>query len=279
VSVSNPAELSATIAHAADLLRGKRIALLTGAGISTDSGIPAYRGEGARNRSDPMTIQTYLGDEAARRRYWVGGHLGWKAFAQAGPNPGHTALAEMEASGVVSGVITQNVDGLHLRAGSSHVIEVHGTMRRVLCLHCGQVFDRRDVAVQIEELNPWITVPENVALAPDGDVLPESTEGFIVPVCTVCQGMLKPDVVFFGEYVPQDRFRAAESLLRASSALIVAGSSLVVNSGVRLVERARRRSIPLIIVNREPTRADVWADVTIAAGTSDVLPALQELLR
>ena len=278
MSVSNPAELSATIAHAADLLRGKRIALLTGAGISTDSGIPAYRGEGARNRSDPMTIQTYLGDEAARRRYWVGGHLGWKAFAQAGPNPGHTALAEMEASGVVSGVITQNVDGLHLRAGSSHVIEVHGTMRRVLCLHCGQVFDRRDVAVQIEELNPWITVPENVALAPDGDVLPESTEGFVVPVCTVCQGMLKPDVVFFGEYVPQDRFRAAESLLRASSALIVAGSSLVVNSGVRLVERARRRSIPLIIVNREPTRADVWADVTIAAGTSDVLPALQELL-
>ncbi|MGH3691875.1 MAG: Sir2 family NAD-dependent protein deacetylase, partial [Microbacterium sp.] len=164
------------------------------------------------------------------------------------------------------------------RAGSSHVIEVHGTMRRVLCLQCGQVFDRRDIAVQIEELNPWITVPENVALAPDGDVLPESTEGFIVPVCTVCGGMLKPDVVFFGEYVPQDRFRAAESLLRSSSALIVAGSSLVVNSGVRLVERARRRSIPLIIVNREPTRADAWAHVTIAAGTSDVLPALQDLL-
>ena len=184
----------------------------------------------------------------------------------------------MESAGVVSGVITQNVDGLHLRAGSSHVIEVHGTMRRVLCLHCGQVFDRRDVAGQIEELNPWITVPENVPLAPDGDVLPESVEGFVIPRCTVCDGMLKPDVVFFGEYVPQDRFRAAESLLRSSTAMIVAGSSLVVNSGVRLVERARRRSIPLIIVNREPTRADAWADVTIAAGTSDVLPALQELL-
>ena len=225
-----------------------------------------------------MTIQTYLGDEAARRRYWVGGHLGWRAFARAAPNPGHRALAEMESRGVVSGVITQNVDGLHLRAGSSHVIEVHGTMRRVLCLHCGQVFDRRDIAVQIEERNPWITVPESVALAPDGDVLPESTEGFVVPTCTVCAGMLKPDVVFFGEYVPQDRFRAAESLLRSSDALIVAGSSLVVNSGVRLVNRARRRGIPLIIVNREPTRADAWADVTIAAGTSDVLPALQEML-
>lgn len=279
MSVSNTAELSATISRAAELLRGRRIALLTGAGISTDSGIPAYRGLGAPARNDPMTIQTYLGDERARRRYWVGGHLGWKAFAQATPNPGHIALADMESSGLVSGVVTQNVDGLHLRAGSSHVIEVHGTMRRVFCLQCGQVFDRRDIAVQIEELNPWITVPENVALAPDGDVLPETVDGFVIPVCTVCEGMLKPDVVFFGEYVPQDRFRAAESLLRASTALIVAGSSLVVNSGVRLVERARRRSIPLIIVNHEPTRADTWAHVTIASGTSDVLPALQELLR
>jgi NAD-dependent SIR2 family protein deacetylase len=266
------------ISQAADLLHGRRIALLTGAGISTDSGIPAYRGEGARTRSDPMTIDRYLGDEAARRRYWVGGHLGWRAFAAAEPNPGHLALAAMEAEGVVSGVITQNVDGLHLRAGSSHVIEVHGTMRRVLCLHCGQVFDRRDVAAQIEALNPWISVPENVALAPDGDVLPASTDGFIVPTCTVCGGMLKPDVVFFGEFVPRGRFAAAESLLRASSALVVAGSSLVVNSGVRLVERARRRSIPLVIVNREPTRADAWADLTIPAGTSDVLPALHDLM-
>ncbi|WP_314425275.1 Sir2 family NAD-dependent protein deacetylase [uncultured Microbacterium sp.] len=278
MSATSPVEPSAAVARAAELLRGRRIALLTGAGISTDSGIPAYRGEGARTRADPMTIQKYLGDESARRRYWVGGHLGWRAFAQARPNPGHIALAEMESSGHVSGVITQNVDGLHLRAGSSHVIEVHGTMRRVLCLRCGQVFDRRDIAAQIEETNPWISVPENVALNPDGDVLPESTDGFIVPTCTVCGGMLKPDVVFFGEYVPQDRFRAAESLLRSSDALIVAGTSLVVNSGVRLVERARRRSIPLIIINREPTRADVWADVTIAAGTGDVLPAIQELL-
>jgi NAD-dependent SIR2 family protein deacetylase len=271
-------ELDARIAHAAGLLRGRRIAVLTGAGISTDSGIPAYRGEGARVRSDPMTIDRYLADEAARRRYWVGGHLGWRAFARAEPNPGHLALAALEGSGAVTGIITQNVDGLHLRAGSSHVIEVHGTMRRVLCLRCGQVFDRRDVAVQIEERNPWITVPENVALAPDGDVLPESTAGFIVPECTVCEGMLKPDVVFFGEYVPQDRFKAAESLIRASDALIVAGSSLVVNSGVRLIERARRRGIPLVIVNREPTRADPWAHATLAAGTSTVLPALQELL-
>lgn len=279
MSATISAELAAGIEKSVELLRGRRIAVLTGAGISTDSGIPAYRGEGAPARSDPMTGQRYLADEAARRRYWVGGHLGWRAFASAQPNAAHRALAEMERDGVVSGVITQNVDGLHLRAGSARVVEVHGTMRRVLCLDCGQVFDRRDIATQIEELNPWITVPENIKLNPDGDVAPESSDGFIVPSCTVCGGMLKPDVVFFGEFVPTDRFRAAESLLRSSQALIVAGSSLVVNSGVRLVERARRRGIPLIIVNREPTRADPWAHVTLPGGTGDVLPAIQEQLK
>ncbi|MGM7665922.1 Sir2 family NAD-dependent protein deacetylase [Microbacterium sp. A93] len=279
MTVTTHVDLAADIAKAAELLRGRSIALLTGAGISTDSGIPAYRGEGARVRADPMTGQRYLADEAARRRYWVGGHLGWRAFASAEPNAGHIALADMERDGLVSGVITQNVDGLHLRAGSARVIEVHGTMRRVTCLRCGQVFDRRDIAMQIEQSNPWIMLPENIELNPDGDVAPETTENFIVPTCTVCAGMLKPDVVFFGEFVPTDRFRAAESLLRASDALIVAGSSLVVNSGVRIVERARRRGIPLIIINHEPTRADSWAHVTLPGGTGDVLPALQELLK
>lgn len=278
MSATISAELAAGIEKSVELLRGRRIAVLTGAGISTDSGIPAYRGEGAPTRSDPMTGQRFLADEAARRRYWIGGHLGWRAFASAQPNAAHRALAEMERDGIVSGIITQNVDGLHLRAGSARVVEVHGTMRRVLCLDCGQVFDRRDIAAQIEELNPWITVPENITLNPDGDVAPETSDGFIVPVCTVCGGMLKPDVVFFGEFVPVDRFRAAESLLRSSQALIVAGSSLVVNSGVRLIERARRRGIPLIIVNREPTRADPWAHVTLAGGTGNVLPAIQEQL-
>lgn len=273
------AALAAGIAESAELLRGRRIAVLTGAGISTDSGIPAYRGAGARTRADPMTGARYLADEGARRRYWIGGHLGWKAFGSAQPNTAHTALADMERDGVVTGVITQNVDGLHLRAGSSRVVEVHGTMRRVLCLQCGQVFDRRDIARQIEELNSWITVDDNIVLNPDGDVAPESIDEFVVPSCTVCGGMLKPDVVFFGEFVPVDRFRAAESLLHSSDALIVAGSSLVVNSGVRIVERARRRGIPLIIVNHEPTRADPWADVVLAGGTGDVLPPLKELLQ
>lgn len=265
---------------AAEVLRGRSAAVLTGAGISTDSGIPAYRGLGAPPRSNPMTIQTYLSDEAARRRYWLGGHLGYRTFMSTEPNDGHLALAEMERDGVVSGVVTQNVDGLHLRAGSQRVIEIHGTMHRVICLDCGQVFDRRAVAEQLEELNPWVTVPENITMNPDGDVSPESTAGFVIPPCTVCGGLLKPEVVYFGEFVPRDRFRAVESLVNASDALIVAGTSLAVNSGVRVIERARRRGIPIVIINHEPTRADAWADVVIADGTSTALRGIaQRLLR
>ena len=266
------------LSRVADLLRGRRIAVLTGAGISTDSGIPAYRGLGAPPRRNPMTIDRFLAGEEARRRYWLGGHLGWRAFTAAEPNDAHRALARMERRGDVTGVITQNVDGLHLRAGSLRVVEVHGTVMRVQCLECRQVFDRRDVAARIESSNPWVTVPDEIELNPDGDVTPRTAERFEVPVCTVCGGMLKPDVVFFGEYVPSDRFRAAESLLRASDALIVAGSSLVVNSGVRLVERIRRRGVPLIIVNHEATRADPWADEVVRVGTGQTIPTLERLL-
>jgi NAD-dependent SIR2 family protein deacetylase len=175
-------------------------------------------------------------------------------------------------------VITQNVDGLHVRAGSRRVVELHGTMRRVFCTRCGQVFDRRDLAQRVESDNPWITVPDNVPLGPDGDVLPESTEGFIVPDCSVCQGMLKPDVVFFGEFIPAEKFREAEQLVHTSEALIIAGSSLVVNSGIRLLERARRRKHPVVIINRGETRGDNRATVKINAGASEVLAALSTML-
>jgi NAD-dependent SIR2 family protein deacetylase len=263
--------------RAIDVLAGRRILVLTGAGVSTDSGIPDYRGKGAPART-PMTVQQFLASDAARRRYWVGSHLGWNAFSAAAPNAGHEAIAALEHDGVATGVVTQNVDGLHLRAGSSRVVELHGTMRRVFCTHCGQVFDRRDLAARVEADNPWIAVPENVKLGPDGDVLPASSDGFVVPDCTVCGGMLKPDVVFFGEYVPVEKFREAEQLVRASEALVVAGSSLVVNSGIRLVERARRRRLPVVIVNRGETRADARATVKIDAGTSDVLAAFARAL-
>lgn len=271
------AATAASIAAAVDALTGRRIAILTGAGVSTDSGIPDYRGRGAPVRT-PMTVEQFLASEDARRRYWVGSHLGWRVFAAADPNPGHRALATLESRGIASGVITQNVDGLHVRAGSRRVVELHGTMRRVFCTHCGQVFDRRDLAERVETDNPWISVPESVALGPDGDVLPESTAGFRIPACTVCGGMLKPDVVFFGEFIPAEKFREAEQLVRTSDALLIAGSSLVVNSGIRLLERARRRRLPIVIVNRGETRADRRATVKIDAGASDVLHTLAETL-
>ena len=265
------------VSEALAALAGRRVAVLTGAGVSTDSGIPDYRGKGAPART-PMTVEQFLASGAARRRYWVGSHLGWRAFAAAEPNAGHLAIAQLEARGVATGVITQNVDGLHVRAGSRRVVELHGTMRRVFCTHCGQVFDRRDLAARVEADNPWIAVPENIALGPDGDVRPETTEGFVVPLCTVCGGMLKPDVVFFGEYIPAGKFREAEQLVQGSEALVIAGSSLVVNSGIRLLERARRRRLPVVIVNRGETRADARATVKIDAGTSEVLRALADAL-
>jgi NAD-dependent SIR2 family protein deacetylase len=268
---------AAAVGRALEVLEGRRIAVLTGAGVSTDSGIPDYRGKGAPVRT-PMTAQQFLTSESARRRYWVGSHLGWRAFAASHPNRGHTALATLEHSGIATGVITQNVDGLHLRAGSRRVVELHGTMRRVFCTHCGQVFDRRDLAARVEAENPWIAVPDNVQLGPDGDVLPTTSDGFVIPACSVCGGVLKPDVVFFGEFVPVEKFHEAEQLVGASEALLIAGSSLVVNSGVRLVERARRRRIPVIIVNRGDTRADAKATVKIDAGTTEVLQAITAAL-
>lgn len=270
--------LHAQLEPVAELLSDRRIAFLTGAGLSTDSGIPAYRGAGSTPRRTPMTVQTFLGSEDAQRRYWLGGHLGWRSFGTAAANAGHRAIAELERAGRAVGAITQNVDGLHLAAGSARVVELHGTMRAVLCLRCGQSFSRDAVAAQIEERNAWLDVPNEVLLGPDGDVRPETTEGFVLPICTVCAGPLKPDVVFFGEFIPAERFATAEALLRSGDALIVAGSSLVVNSGIRIIERARRRSLPIVIVNLEPTRADAWASATIAASTSLVLPALLELL-
>jgi NAD-dependent SIR2 family protein deacetylase len=279
VSVVFPGDdaTAAWVGRAVDALAGRRVAILTGAGVSTDSGIPDYRGEGAPVRT-PMTAQQFLASEEARRRYWVGSHLGWKTFAAARPNAGHVAIAELERSGVAGGVITQNVDGLHMRAGSRRVVELHGTMRRVFCTHCGQVFDRRDLAERVEDDNPWLRTDTEVLLGPDGDVRPESVDGFRIPDCTVCGGMLKPDVVFFGEFIPAEKFREAEQLVRASDALLVAGSSLVVNSGIRLVERARRRRLPVVIVNRGQTRADARATVKVDAGTSEVLGALAQAL-
>ena len=276
------AELSsaalAQIDQAMPLLAGRSIAVLTGAGVSTDSGIPDYRGEGAPVRT-PMTFQQFMVDAQYRKRYWAGSHLGWKHFDAARPNTGHLVLAELEASGHVNGIITQNVDGLHLRAGSQRVVDLHGTMDKVRCLTCGQSFARSDVADRITAANPWLEVISADEINPDGDASPAAFDDFVTPDCTVCGGVLKPDIVFFGEFIPVEKFSEASALVKKADALIVAGSSLVVNSGIRLIEQARRRRIPLIVINRGVTKGDTQAAVKIDAGTSEVFLTLQQRLR
>jgi NAD-dependent SIR2 family protein deacetylase len=260
-----------------EVLSVPRIVALTGAGISTDSGIPDYRGAGAPARK-PMSIQQFLGDPEARKRYWAGSHLGWERFRAAEPNAGHRALARLEDAGILSGVVTQNVDGLHVRAGSRRVVPLHGSMDQVLCLDCGQVFARADVADRIDSANRWLTRPDSVVIAPDGDAEVADASPMSVPACTVCGGRLKPDVVFFGEFVPVERFAEARALVDNADALLVAGSSLTVNSGIRLVEQARRRRIPIVVVNRGATKGDTRATVKLDAGTSPTLIALADRL-
>ncbi|MEO8529534.1 MAG: Sir2 family NAD-dependent protein deacetylase [Pseudolysinimonas sp.] len=276
IAALDPA-LIPVVDDAVALLLGKRIAFLTGAGVSTDSGIPDYRGEGAPVRQ-PMTFQTFLADARSRQRYWAGSHLGWRHFAAAAPNAGHLALAQLELAGVVNGVITQNVDGLHLQAGSRRVVDVHGSIDRVRCLSCGQQFAREDIAARMTRENPWLAEPDSVKLNPDGDVDIDAVDEMVVPECTVCGGMLKPDVVFFGEFVPTVKFTEASALIKSAGALVVAGSSLVVNSGIRLLEQAVRRRMPIIIINRGETKGDSRSTLKIEAGTSEVLVALRERL-
>lgn len=258
-------------------LRSGPIAVITGAGISTDSGIPDYRGAGAPPRN-PMQLDRFLASEHARRRYWAGSHLGWRAFSSTQPNDGHRAIARLEAAGLLTGVITQNVDDLHEKAGSRDVVHLHGANATVTCLQCSSRFPRQVVADRIAEQNPWITVPDSVRMNPDGDVSLDGDQDFVVPVCFVCEGMLKPDVVFFGELVPSHVFHEADTTVRAASVVLVAGSSLVVNTAVRLLEIARRREVPIVIVNRGPTKWDNRASARVDAGTSETLTAIADAL-
>ncbi|MGO2659854.1 Sir2 family NAD-dependent protein deacetylase [Mycetocola reblochoni] len=254
------------------LLHGRRIAVITGAGVSTDSGIPDYRGEGSEPRN-PMTFQQFMASADARRRYWAGSHQGWRRFRAARPNPTHTLLADWERDGLLSGVVTQNVDGLHAAAGSSRLVELHGTMSQVVCTACGQMFAREDIAGRLLQDNPWLPGGDG-ELHPDGDAEVGDVSGMVVPSCTVCGGILKPDVVFFGEYVPVDRFALASDIVHAADALLIVGSSLAVNSAVRLLDRARRRRVPVVIVNRGATKGDAKADVRIEGGAAETLAAL-----
>ncbi len=267
------------IDQALAVLRGRRAAVLTGAGVSTDSGIPDYRGEGAP-KQHPMSFSDFLQSHRHRQRYWLGSHLGWSRFAAAQPNRGHQAIAWAEEASLFSGVVTQNVDALHHKAGSLRVVDLHGRLDKVRCIHCGQSFTRQSIAATIENLNPWLEQHDiSGAIKPDGDVDVAVSGDFVVPSCDMCEGVLKPEVIFFGEFVPSGVFDQAASLIGRSDALVVAGSSLVVNTGMRLVNLAHKKRIPIVIINRGPTKADRLATVRIDAGTSETLDALVEGLR
>jgi NAD-dependent SIR2 family protein deacetylase len=262
------------IDEAVSILRGRSAAVLTGAGVSTDSGIPDYRGVGAP-KQHPMSFSDFLQSHRHRQRYWLGSHMGWSRFAAAEPNRGHEAIASAEEASLFSGVVTQNVDALHHKAGSLRVIDLHGRLDKVRCIHCGQSFSRQSIAHTIDLLNPWLEKRDiSGHIKPDGDVDVAVTSEFVVPSCDMCDGVLKPEVIFFGEFVPTGVFDQAASLIARSEALIIAGSSLVVNTGMRLVNLAHRKKIPIVIINRGPTKADRLATVRIEAGASETLDAL-----
>jgi len=267
-----------SLADVVEVLAGHRLAALTGAGVSTDSGIPDYRGPDSPPRT-PMTFQQFTGDEAFRRHYWARNHVGWRHVHRTMPNAGHRALAALEHRGVVTGLITQNVDLLHEAAGSRHVIDLHGRYDRVRCLSCGRVISRAELADRLDALNPgFAEAVADVEIAPDADAVLEQTSGFVVAACSACGGMLKPDIVYFGETVPRERVERAYAMVDAADALLVAGSSLTVQSGLRFVRHAAQTGKPVVVVNRGATRGDKYAAVTLDAGTSETLTDLSESL-
>ena len=260
----------------ADLLADGDVAVLSGAGLSTESGIPDYRGPtGAARPATPMTYQVFTGDPAARRRYWARSHVGWHVIADARPNEGHRAVAALQRAGVLRGIVTQNVDGLHTAAGARDVVELHGALSRVVCLGCGALTPRAELDSRLRAANAgWQATAQGVK--PDGDVdLPEDVlDAFVVVPCATCGGVLKPDVVFFGETVPADRVAASFALVEGAGALLVLGSSLTVMSGYRFVLRAAKLGIPVAMVNQGPTRGDAHATVRVDAPLGQVLPRL-----
>jgi NAD-dependent SIR2 family protein deacetylase len=255
-------------------LRDRPLVVLTGAGLSTDSGIPDYRGPGSVPRS-PMTYQQFVsGGAQGRQRYWARVHVGFGRFTAAAPNEGHRALARLDPELL----ITQNVDGLHEAAGSRRLVALHGRISDVVCLSCRNTSSRRALEDRMTAANPgWAEAHADLALRPDGDVDLQATSGFVVPDCEHCGGVLKPDVVFFGENVPPERVARcydAVDALGAAGALVAVGSSLTVMSGLRFVKRAARAGTPVVIANRGATRGDDLATYRLEVGCSEFLTAL-----
>ena len=265
-----------------DLARGRRVVALTGAGCSTESGIPDYRGIDTPPRPRaPLQHREFVDKEENRRRYWARSLLGWPRLASSQPNAGHRALAALEHAGVIAGLITQNVDSLHTIAGSRHVVELHGALARVRCLACGDISSRNDLQDRLLAANPtWPARARMATIAPDGDVdLPdELVADFQFVPCLACGGTLMPDVVFFGGSVPKPTLDAAWALFDQAELLLVVGSSLTVFSGYRFVRRASERGLPVAILNRGPTRGDPHAQLIVDARIGDALPVLARQL-
>jgi NAD-dependent SIR2 family protein deacetylase len=275
VTVAAPAAVTA----AAALLRGRSWVALTGAGMSTDSGIPDYRGP-TSVRATPMQYSEFVGSADAQRRYWARSYLGWRRIGRAQPNPGHRALADLEAVGL-AGVITQNVDGLHSAAGSTRVINLHGDIASVVCLECGDRSARSELQQRLRSANPQLDEPqvlEHAELRPDGDAVVQDWRQFRLVGCLHCGGRLKPDVVFFGEAVPRPRVEAAYALVERGAVLVVLGSSLTVMSGLRFVRHNAKQQRPVVIINRGVTRGDELASLKIDHGCSETLSELRARL-
>ena len=259
-----------------ELVGAGAVAVLTGAGLSTDSGIPDYRGAtGSRRRSAPMTYADFTAGPAARQRYWARSHLGWRTVADAVPNAGHVAVTALQRDGLLAGILTQNVDGLHTAAGATDVLELHGNLARVVCLSCGAVSARSELHLRLREANPgWTAGGGRVRADGDAELPDEAVAAFRVVDCRACGGLLKPDVVFFGEAVPRGRGEAGFTLVHRARLLLVLGSSLTVMSGYRFVLRAAKIGVPVAIVTQGPTRGDAYAALRLDAPLGEVLPQL-----
>lgn len=271
---TSPPRPSYGTASALELLHSRSFVALTGAGLSTDSGIPDYRGPNSPKRL-PMTYQEFVSGHAAQQRYWARSHIGWGRMKKARPNAGHVALARVEQQGRLDMLITQNVDGLHEQAGSQDVCALHGRISEVVCLSCRARTSRRSLHERMEQLNPGFgDTHADAVVRPDGDVELSETEEFVVPSCSSCGGVLKPDVVFFGENVPKERVQRCYDAVDEAEALLVAGSSLTVMSGLRFVRYAHKQAKPVVIVNRGTTRGDDLATIKLDLGCSEFLPQL-----
>lgn len=271
-----PGRVAESIRDAADILRSYPTVVLSGAGISTESGIPDYRGpETIHRKRSPIKYQEFVSSPAARRRYWARSTIGWSWFRSRVPNAGHLAIARLQQAGLIRGVITQNVDRLHHKAGSTDILELHGALAEAVCLDCGHLEDRDALQERMLRDNPdWLAQAADQAPDGDAEIPAAATTRFVAPRCLHCRGELKPNVVLFGESVPKPVVATAWEMLAEAEALLVVGSSLMVYSGRRFVDGAAKQGKPVVILNKGGTRSDHLSTVRIDGALGELLPAL-----